>query len=326
MQLGARLDERDEQGWTAFDRACKIARYSRLAPSFFRQLASNGALQDLAELYFPFSYHTRHSIKDSTLDISSLEVARFQIPGLTGILAKLPYHNYSEVSWTRIPWTHINPTTFLEIIEHGKMTSLAAFQQGTVTNYYSSIRSLVGAYISSAIFSQLIPSSQNSSEFNDWRQICRHAFRRVSVDVKSKPHFENLSCSPLHFALFTWSFGGFVGGGKCMHRLVKVAVRNWLEDLVACDVDLEAYGRNELLVFMSKKGFSYDKYSLLQHQDIDSDERRGPRLASMAYGPRPEDWKFVWDFFMPEYAKEFWAQVDPVPTAPRMPGSWVTDA
>ncbi|KAF6815715.1 hypothetical protein CSOJ01_03395 [Colletotrichum sojae] len=49
----------------------------------------------------------------------------------------------------------------------------------------------------------------------------------------------------------------------------------------------------------------------------------GPRLERIVFGPKPVDWKLIWDPAVAEYVEEFWDVVENPPL--QVPGAWVGD-
>lgn len=75
-------------------------------------------------------------------------------------------------------------------------------------------------------------------------------------------------------------------------------VRSLLDDVSRSGVRLEEYGRVEFSLFMN-----YDITRTRRCRNdmgYNHEAAGGPYLVSLQYGPRPEDWSFVWDNLVEE--------------------------
>lgn len=103
----------------------------------------------------------------------------------------------------------------------------------------------------------------------------------------------------------------------------------WLEDVRCAGVDLHEYGRQELSLFSQSswkhrrvspepyKCFDWKPEGWPNGENFDS----GPYLATFTYGKDPEDWKLVWDFWVEEFAGEFFEMIEE--QGYRVPGAWI---
>ncbi|KAI0025523.1 hypothetical protein F4780DRAFT_338438 [Xylariomycetidae sp. FL0641] len=176
---------------------------------------------------------------------------------------------------------------------------------------------------------------------------CRQFLRQVvsktdRLSILSEPSFCGCTSTPLLTVVLRWFEK--LGERYLNPRLHTEAMRNlttvvccWLEDLQACGVNLETYGRNEKDLLLSIT--TQNHYRLPWEQSMiiirgtpglhpveGIDDPLIIRLLGFAYGPRPEDWKFYWDMGAEAYAGEFWHLIEhpPLPQ-PTMPGSWTFD-
>lgn len=261
------------------------------------------------------------------MDISAIRYAVLNIPNLVSTLRNSSYTDRPEISWITIPWHHVRPLALLDIIRQGEIESLHEFQTTPASNYHYSIATFVRVYFFHRIVAHVCREVQAITTFDEWREICRHAFLGATAADLSEPfHTNRYRSTPLLHTLAFSSISSMSSSPAAQERhkprMVLSIIQNWFEDLAACNIDLEAYGKNELSAYMSNDILRNCEFALLQAQDANMNKTYGPHLASLTYGPRPRDWIFQWDFCSPEYAKEFWALVDPSPPH-LMPGSWV---
>ncbi|OAQ66837.1 ankyrin repeats (many copies) domain-containing protein [Pochonia chlamydosporia 170] len=102
-------------------------------------------------------------------------------------------------------------------------------------------------------------------------------------------------------------------------------VRAFLDVVSRSGIDLQEYGRDEVAAFQShkrvfsNKGRTFFMHSLYYWQ---------PYLVSISYGPTPEDWTFLWDDLVEEFAGEFWQMIEDgyykiEDGCSKIPGAWV---
>ncbi|KAM7200170.1 hypothetical protein V8F20_005388 [Naviculisporaceae sp. PSN 640] len=103
---------------------------------------------------------------------------------------------------------------------------------------------------------------------------------------------------------------------------VAVALRQWLNLLSSCGVDLHEYGRVERNL-ISKSKVSQDIEINLRIWDTADGLVGWVRVVSLDIGPRPEDWRVWWAFEYEIYAQEFWEMVEETAFELPVPGSWV---
>ena len=83
--------------------------------------------------------------------------------------------------------------------------------------------------------------------------------------------------------------------------------RYWLKDLQSWGIDLEKYGEAE------KKAYGWFAPRLFcEDWEV---------VVDFKYGPRPEDWVFVFDFGTERFAGDFWEMIENPQL--RIPGAWV---
>ncbi|KID88698.1 Ankyrin repeat-containing domain protein [Metarhizium guizhouense ARSEF 977] len=96
-------------------------------------------------------------------------------------------------------------------------------------------------------------------------------------------------------------------------------VRSLLDDVSRGGIRLEEYGRVEFSLFTNNDFARTRRCRAVMgynHEAVG-----GPYLVSLQYGSRPEDWRFVWDNLVEEFAGEFWEMLEIQPL--NMPGAWV---
>ncbi|KAK2599132.1 hypothetical protein QQS21_005393 [Conoideocrella luteorostrata] len=106
---------------------------------------------------------------------------------------------------------------------------------------------------------------------------------------------------------------------RAWERNLTIPIHNFLEDVSRAGINLVEYGRKELSLLMSTESARSVRYAFTDYNSRWS--TIGPYLVSMKYGPNPEDWEYIWDYMVEEFAGDFWEMVDNPPLA--IPGGWV---
>ncbi|KAJ8067556.1 hypothetical protein OCU04_004896 [Sclerotinia nivalis] len=106
---------------------------------------------------------------------------------------------------------------------------------------------------------------------------------------------------------------------------------DWLEILQSANVDLEQYGKKEMLLF--KRHQSESCAPLLLKTPVTSVtyyvdwglvcEWGWTHVLGFRYGPRPEDWNFWLSEPTDQFAGDFWSLIEDPPLATFIPGAWV---
>ncbi|KAF6842850.1 hypothetical protein CMUS01_02652 [Colletotrichum musicola] len=113
---------------------------------------------------------------------------------------------------------------------------------------------------------------------------------------------------------------------KSQRRHTSRALRRWLEVVQDSGIDLEEYGKHESDCLYTNHVLRRVRWNIWEwdfERERPYDSRSGPRLERIVFGPKPEDWKFVWDPAIEEYVEEFWDMVETPPL--QVPGAWVED-
>lgn len=307
--MGAPLDEANIQGSTTF---CYMCLYGGNILPIFRYLASTGSLYDFAE--------SRLVLDDHISSTTDIERARFNVPGVCDVVRALPFINTPELSWKNVSWGWVNPELLLEMQQKEQVSHLLEFRTTPIDDMNRSMVKFLHVY-----FRHIHGQAQNlglgeTMPLTGWRRLCRYVFVGVSLRTLSQlsPGDTYRATSNI-CSTQTIRQPPFVSLRE-HRRLTSITVRSWLEDLLASGIDLEEYGKIEPLHLpchvIGTCSSRWDNGKL-------SYKYCGLTICSLHYGARPQDWIFEWDFFYPEFAKEFWELVDPPPSP--MPGSWIDD-
>jgi hypothetical protein len=125
-------------------------------------------------------------------------------------------------------------------------------------------------------------------------------------------------------------------------RNIKESMKQWLEILVDCGIDLGLYGTKEHSIFISN--LSGDQIAYFKRWCLDWWDPLEVRLIDFTFGPKIEDWDLVlvfeWRWVVEGGLHDFWAMVEQCPPqfehdthyesdsasdVPGVPGAWVED-
>ena len=157
---------------------------------------------------------------------------------------------------------------------------------------------------------------------NEWRLLARWMFTGIPLQEISSTMISSTTISSTQIPPEPW-YNSFetplICGLTCgafIQRPNLNEAQAWLEDLLIAGVDLEAYGELERAAYEEACSNSgYWPHVWVKNPCL--------YLVSFTYGPRPQDWNFVWDAFVEDFAGEFWQLVEPPPV--RIPGAWVDE-
>lgn len=245
----------------------------------------------------------------------------WRVHGLLGLLVKSSVPHYYQMPaafrFGGLSWFGLNPKILLDVLQHDTTISPEAFR----TQFCSASSQASLWYFSYRCLWYMV-SEQLGYPIGDWRLLTRWLF--------SMSPAPDIPCVASPRSLFSDRVGLFdaayfasrnfrQGPFHKLHRRLLESVRAWVEDLGIAGVDLEKYGKLQWEIYTSKPWLMDRRWS--------SSESRpevwasGPKLASFTYGPRPEDWNFVWDHATEEFAGNFWELIEDMP--PPVPGGWV---
>lgn len=210
-----------------------------------------------------------------------------------------------KVLWTNLSWWCVEPSTALELLKRQNFHESEEFRISSQNASPSNIQCFSGAY-----FGGLRANQRNTSFTNEWRKVCRMIIRHVPLAALSSKALPR-SVTPLLKGL--QSLYDPYPSPKRVRQSVERLLKCWLEDLQAVDKDLDAYGRSEASMLAYQERWAFPS--------LDGTLYYSPCIHSLEFGPSWEDWRFHWDYFQPEYAREFWQYIET--ERPRMPGSWV---
>lgn len=301
------------RGITAFGYLCVGNLRAGAADSMplFRYLASSNQLDDLAADDTPASF------KFHSYLLPAIEYARLSVPGLFNLISTSCGDDKPQLSWTSINWNLVRPEVVAELVDKRQTISLREFQSGQCAKGEQSMVNFIVRYFCYGHRRKLFPLTLNA-RFEQFRALCRRAFKGASLEDLTRTSKRYGNTTPLMTLVYRITFDSFTEI-KERRRIFLGTFRFFLQDLKACGIDLEEYGRNEW------HAWRYSNSPWEHTRVFTSAGRRGPRLASFSYGPEPKDWSFELDYFTPEYARDFWVMLEAPPPPPPMPGAWVED-
>lgn len=253
--------------------------------------------------------------------IRALEDAQLNIPGAAEILRDVPYLGLQTVSLDRIYWHHVrHATNLLNLIRSGAATGLVEFQKATRNDFKQAIHGFALFYFDS----QIRETEQNV--LGPERRLLRILFAGATTSDISPtnarigsgrtPLFNGIHWAYLcHCPPLTMSY-------DC--KVLNRNIRDWLEDLATCGIDLEEYGKRESTIYSAGKWVFQDNGFSIEDWNGERMTFFGPRVARFSYGPTPADWVFEWDHLVPQYARDFWEMVEALSPS-GMPGSWIDE-
>lgn len=214
--------------------------------------------------------------------------------------------------WEKIPWWYVEPSMILELLQKRNFHESEEFRVIFMNAAPNHIHSFIEAYFWQ--FRRHLDIPHDARYSKEWRQLCRILLYHVPLATLSLKTSES-DYTPLLSGLRFYCHSH--ESLRTLRRSTERSLKCWLEDLQAIDKDLEAYGRSEASMLAYRP-----------RQETSISVRGGapafsPRIHFLEYGPNPEDWKVHWDYFQPEYAREFWQCIET--KSPQMPGAWVDD-
>ena len=305
IRAGARLDEDNCLGVTPFAHLCVQGTGQTGRREFFQKLSRLGILEDCAELPLISSPIL---VSEAEIDLSygALKFAVLHDAPLFDVC-----RSYLPISWWQeIPWLRVISSTILKLLQTKNFHESEEFRKSSMNIAPNQIKSFMRKYFWQVIRQYYI--TDEAISLNGWRQLCRILLRHVplaSLSTKAPESDSTPLLSELQF------YHRSHKSQQTVRRSIEWALKCWLEDMQAIDKDLEAYGRSEASKLAYQPRWSTDLNSKISYLS--------PCIHSLEYGPNPEDWKMYWDYFQPEYAREFWQYIEM--ERPRMPGSWIDD-
>lgn len=276
----------------------------------FRYLDSTNQLDDLA------THDTPTSLGCPRHYWPAIEYARLSVPGLFSLISKACGDGSPQLSWTSINWHLVEPKIMIEMVEKRQTISLRQFQTGQYTKEDRSVSDFIRVYFRYGYRSEW-PSMTSNAKFEQFRVLCRLAFKGASAEDLSPKSKRHSNMTPLMYMVYSVTFRADYLIKDRRRKFLRIFCF-FLQDLKTCGIDLEEYGSSEWCAWRSCQ------LPCLDAGIFTSIAYRGPRLASFSYGPEPKDWSFELDYFTPEYARGFWDMVEePPPPSPSMPGAWV---
>lgn len=302
---------------------CSSYRTSPNRDVLLKRLASTGLLYEYAHVR---RWQGRHG----TSRVLAIEDAQLNISGAAHILQQLTHLRLQKVDLARLEWHHVlNAYNLLELIDCGSVIGFEEFRLATRQGSFPSFQGMAGFahfYFDSYNHTRAAPIDGISCELDPWRQLLRILFAGVTTpEICRIRRTFNRQQTPLFSGIHSLCpilLDSPAARILCRHATLRA--RHWLEDLAACGVDLEEYGRYEANVFVSSKLTIQENICYFETSDGQSWSVFGPSVTKFSYGPKPSDWTFAWDYCIPAYAREFWQMVEAPPPS-GMPGSWIDE-
>lgn len=321
MRMGLEVNETDRFGATPLYYICRLSEEPDTALAFYRFLLSKDALDNALDgLFLPRYWHTKNS---------NLHRHIWSIPELLDLIADklLPKFYHSQESWfSGIIWEYVNAKVLLRFVQHEDFISPAVFRSQLLGSFESSLHNLSKTYFENAASmlgnADLEAPESTSNSFESWRVLARWIFSGIQIPELSKTGKRPWEyATPLVFGLLSCSWGSLRSPSR-PRRQISMALRMWLEDLLVSGTDLEDYGRCELSLFRSHGWLRTWRWSCLEiGGELPHTIATGPQLESFSFGPRPNDWVFIWDPAVEQFAGNFWEMIDDSPLP--VPGGWV---
>lgn len=302
VRAGASLTEVDDVHMSAFSYACYINTSLVHQLGFFRHLALCGTLEELVEL--PFN-------KFNTAP--AFDWIRWNKTAIFDATATALKMDTPRPLWENIPWDVVFPETLLKRLRRNQFAESAEFVVSSANVTPSNLQNFIWRYFGPELRRQSFVGG-DYTRMDDLRKLCRLVLAHVPQSRLSVPLKEGGS-TPLMYVFRIRRL--MTDQSSSNYRASKRILRCWLQDLQACGVDLEEYGRTEASIIEAENqhprrlgplGFLCMHYY------------HPPMLSALHYGPEPEDWTFDWDYFEPEYARDFWDSIDQ--QSFKVPGAW----
>ncbi|KAF5511598.1 hypothetical protein CGCS363_v003594 [Colletotrichum siamense] len=170
-----------------------------------------------------------------------------------------------------------------------------------------------------------LDSRYDGTTFQDWKELAVWVLTDIPMDelVWQPSEISQIpAASPFLEGLYSGTQDLHEGDRsprnmRLNKRRLNQTMCSWLEDAQASGIDLAEYGRRQLDIHNS--GYeSFDRRS-----NLGMIRSGGPRLISFMFGPRPQDWKLIWDPDVEEFAGDFWDFTENPPL--HIPGAYPED-
>ncbi|KAH8599536.1 hypothetical protein B0O99DRAFT_610897 [Bisporella sp. PMI_857] len=177
--------------------------------------------------------------------------------------------------------------------------------------------------LSLVAFSYMAFTDTYTNEYSKWRKLCRKlvgmthdiSFKQVHTELDLYHMPWTPSATPLAMLIMQDQWPIYCV--SMLRSALNSKLRDWLEDLQACGVDLQNYGLVEKRIFLENGWFGKRWYPYRQYEHVQV------RLISFDSGATPEDWIFDWDMDAERHAGKFWESIEN--PKPQIPGAWIDD-
>lgn len=160
----------------------------------------------------------------------------------------------------------------------------------------------------------VVAATSNLSPLQDPKKMPASWRRHPGLGSPWRPRLFSNPKTPL-FLILQGLFKYYPGFIRDFRRQAASFIQCWLEDLIACGVDLDAYGTTEHQIFCDHTQLREIRYPQKQ--------RNWVRLSGFDFGPTPKDWVFHWDVVPEDYVGDFWYSIENPPLS--IPGGWVDE-
>lgn len=270
---------------------------------------------------------------ESTHSIFSTSI--WSVPGLithidsemTTKFRELP----TRLKLAHLRWGYVDVSVLNNIMTENNIT-FDDLRLNMNNRFDSSLHAFVFAYFSHAFQMTLACVKPDEGFFiskqQEWNQLAQCVLSDMPLSCLTNPSVFHKYMTPLLYsAMFHLQF--LLWYKRCLptnkqRKILKVhldMVRAFLNVLSRSGIDLQEYGRDEVAAFQSQRRVFVNGGRTHFIDNLYSPDVAIPCLVSISYGPTPEDWTFLWDDLVEEFAGEFWQMIED--GYYKIPGAWV---
>ncbi|KAH0425361.1 hypothetical protein CcaCcLH18_11017 [Colletotrichum camelliae] len=298
------------------------------ALDWFQFAAELGLLETLSEKVF------RPELDISTSGFYQVCCYVWTIPEVLSLFVTERTAFQGEVSipelFGTLLWHRTDPRFFLELCRNKNISPQFCRERIMKATWGASMVTFARAYFTHAP-RRTVVLDWNATDFQYWRELAAWILTDISMDeLVWQPSDSSLisTSSPFlaglyHGVQLLYERDESPRDTRLCKRRLNRTMSSWLEDVQASGIDLAEYGRRELEIHNSSHQ-SFDRWwGLGMLQSADDYRLYGPRLMSFIFGPRPQDWKLIWDPDVEEFAGDFWELTENPPL--HIPGAYPED-
>lgn len=227
-------------------------------------------------------------------------------------------------------WSRTDPRLFLELCRNKNISPQFCRESIMKVTWGASMVYFAEAYFEHAP-RRTVVLDWNATDFQYWRELAVWILTDISMDElvwQASDSSPILSSSPFLAGMYYGIL--YLHERDCSPRDIRLSKRrltwtmaSWLEDVHASGIDLAEYGRRQLEVYRSSHESFRRWWQLSMLRPADDFDLYGPRLMSFIFGPRPQDWKLIWDPDVEGFAGDFWKLTENPPL--HIPGAYPED-